>query len=307
VAYEEDKRYNRRRRARSERRKAPKAMSMILSSTAPHVIASNQTPGFRVPQISEPGPEWIAQRYDAVVKDAKYFQFANIPDRIIRCLELVATIRQTETMRARLLAYSLFIGVVDDEVELAGSEIGDQLLNRLANPLSFFDEAAQISKAHFMTEILKQHIGPEVHEEVLARFRDLHRTNLSERTARTVKTYIGQRKSVGRLTAEISYLLIRDCVSFEAIDCCRLMKEVGAVGCLLDSVIDTRTDQRSGNISFRPTLIDFLVLSLATFVAGLRIILKYPRMLSLFWEGMRDNFKDRKRLPARLDYSKPNW
>jgi hypothetical protein len=276
-------------------------MSVILSSTGPCIIGSTQTPEFKVSQISQSSPESIAQRYDAVVKDPKYFQFANIPDRIIRCLELVATIRQTETMRARLLAYSLFIGVVDDEVELAESEIGEQLLNRLASPLSFFDEAAQISKAHFMTEILKQHIEAEVHEEVLARFRDLHRANLSERTARTVKTYIEQRKSVGHLTAEISYLLIRNCVSFEAIDCCRLMKEVGAVGCLLDSVIDTRTDQRSGNISFRPTFIDFMVLSLATFVAGSRTILKYPRMLSLFWEGICDNFKDRKRLPARLD------
>lgn len=237
----------------------------------------------------------IAQRYDAIARDARYFQFANIPPRILRCLEQNAKVLQPETIQARLLAYYLFIGVVDDEIESGQIEIGPTILQRLANPLPCFDDVVWISTSQFMTEVLKRHIDPFVHQQVLDKFGELHKANLAERRARTMRAYIEQRKLVGSLTAELSYLLICDCVSSETIDCCGLMKEVGAVGCLVDSIVDARDDKRAGSISFSPTLFDFLLLVVTTLIDGARIGLRHPRMIRLFLEAIKDNFYDRRR------------
>lgn len=237
----------------------------------------------------------IERRYEAIARDARYFQFANIPPRILRCLEQNATVRQSKTIQARLLAYYLFIGVADDEIEAGNAEVGDRILARLAHPAPCFDEAVWTSKAEFMTEALKQYINPFVYQQVLNKFGELHQANLAELRAPTMKAYIEQRKLVGSLTAEISHLLICDCVSSEVIDCRRLMRDVGAVGCLVDSMIDARDDTRAGSLSFSPTLLDYLVLTLRTLLDGTKIILKHPRMMRLTLEAIRDNFYDRRR------------
>ncbi|HEY6045484.1 MAG TPA: hypothetical protein VIU65_02710, partial [Pyrinomonadaceae bacterium] len=84
-------------------------------------------------------------------------------------------------------------------------------------------------------------------------------------------------------------------VSFEATPCCELMKEVGAVGCLVDSVFDARADKRAGALSFQPGWIDFLRLGTTTTFDGIKLVVTHPRMLPLFAEAMRDNFYDRLR------------
>ena len=264
-------------------------MSTILSQKPLEIGAPDVGALFLV----DPGE--IEQRYDAIAHDASYFQFANIPARILSCLEQYATVRQPETIQARLLAYYLFIGIVDDEIESGDPEIGRRILERLSNPLPCFDETVRMSKPEFMTEVLKRHINPFVHRDVLDKFCELHEANLAERRAPTMKTYIEQRKLVGSLTAELSYLMVFDCVSSEMIDCRRLMKDVGAVGCLVDSIVDARDDRRAGSIAFRPTLFDFLVLAITTLIDVTRIVLKQPRMMRLFLEAIRDNFYDRQR------------
>src|SRR5260370_5056011 len=89
---------------------------------------------------------------------------------------------------------------------------------------------------------------------------DLHQAMLNERKAVPVAAIIEQRKIVGRLTAGLSYLLIRPFLENEQRDFCRFVEEVGAVGCLVDSVIDLRADAKLGLISFKPTIGDFLIL-----------------------------------------------
>src|ERR1044072_1134873 len=239
--------------------------------------------------------EEINRHYDAIARDPHYFQFANIPQRIIQCLESFATVLEPETMRARLLAYYLFIGVVDDEIESAQFEIGAITLKRLANPLPCFDRNTRASKSQFMTEVLKQHMAPTIHSQVLTKFTKLHLANLGERQASTMKAYLEQRKLVGRLTAELSHILIRDLITLERADCCELMKEVGAVGCLVDSVFDARADKRDGALSFQARWWDFLRLGLTTIFDGIRLVVTHPRMLPLFADAMRDNFYDRLR------------
>ena len=274
-------------------------LSIPTSGLSPGVSAAGELAGVFLPTGQWTAQE-INQHYDAITRDPHYFQFANIPQRIIQCLESFATVLEPETMRARLLAYYIFIGVVDDEIESAEFEIGESTLRRLANPLPCFDRDTRASNSQFMTEILKQHINPNIHSQVLRKFSELHQANLAERQASTMKGYVAQRKLVGRLTAELSYMLIQDLVCFEETRCCEIMTEVGAVGCLVDSVFDARADKRAGALSFRPGWLDFLRLGATTILGGIKLVVTHPRMLPLFADAMRDNFCDRLRPHAHV-------
>jgi hypothetical protein len=207
-----------------------------------------------------------------------------------------------------LRAYYFFIGVVDDEIDCACLDVGERILKRLANPIPSFDDETRNSQAQFMTEILKQHLNP-TNLQLQRKFRRLHKANVAERHAPTMRAYVRQRKLVGRLTAELSYLLIRDYLSCDSSDVRQLMKEVGAVGCLVDSVVDAASDKRAGLLSFRPTYFDSVFLYTQTFLRGMRITLKHPRLIPLFLEAIRDNFYDRRRsyvqYPAATE--KPAW
>jgi hypothetical protein len=281
-------------------------MSTILSITTSKLSEGDSTAAELPKLFKSTEHGWtsyeIKHQYNAIARDPHYFQFANIPQRIIHCLESFATVFQPETAQARLLAYYLFIGVVDDEIESAQFEIAERTLIRLANPLPCFDQDTRSSKSQFMTEVLKQHIDPAIHSQVVLKFSDLHQANLAERQAATMKGYIAQRRVVGNLTAELSYLLIQDLVSSEKTDCCRLMKDVGAVGCLVDSVIDAPEDRRAGTLLFKPDLSDFLFLCFRTFVDGLKLVWSYPRLLPLFADATRDNFYDRLRPHTRVSH-----
>lgn len=275
------------------------AMSTTLSIPTSRLSTGNSAAA-ELQGVFKPGEhawttEEIDRHYDAIARDPHYFQFANIPRRIIECLESLATVIEREAVHARLLAYYVFIGVVDDEIESAQFEIGEITLRRLANPLPCFDRETRASKSQFMTEVLKQHIDPGIHSQVLHKFTELLQANLAERRASTMKGYIEQRKLVGRLTAELSYLLVQNFLSPEQTDCRELMMEVGAVGCLVDSVFDARADKRDGALSFRPSWLDFLRLGVATIFKGIMLVVTHPRMLPLFADAMRDNFYDRLR------------
>lgn len=237
----------------------------------------------------------IESLYQSIVSDPLYFQFAGIPDRIIRCLEQCGLQCDRKAARECLRAYYFFIGVADDELEYSHVEFGEKILARLADPVPCFDADTKTSRAQFMTEILKRHISPASHSLVLRKFRRLHRVSAQERHVRTMRAHIRQRMLVGRLTAEISFLLIRDNVSADSSHACNLMKDIGAVGCLVDSLIDAGADKRAGLMSFHPTFIDSVFLATQTLLLGMKVTFKHPRLLSLFAEAMRDNFYDRRR------------
>jgi hypothetical protein len=237
----------------------------------------------------------IEQAYQAIAGDPRYFLFARIPDRIIRCLKLCGVLCEPEAVRTRLQAYYLFIGVADDELELAQVEFGEKILDRLADLVPCFDTDTKGSRAQFMTEILKRHITPAIHFQVLVKFRRLHRVSVKERHVRTMRAHIQQRKLVGRLTAELSFLLIRDHLSGDNSHAGELMKDIGAAGCLVDSIIDAGADKRAGVMAFRPTFFDTVLLITHTLLLGMKVTFKHPRLLSLFVEAMRDDFYDRRR------------
>jgi hypothetical protein len=127
----------------------------------------------------------------------------------------------------------------------------------------------------------------------LARLEELYQAVVRERQSKTMRDYIEQRKVIGRLTAELSYLLIRPLLGSEHKDLCRFLKTIGEVGCLIDSVIDLRADNRLGLLSFRLTLKDYLNLTGQMLREGLKVTLRHPRLLGLFLEAVSDDLVDR--------------
>jgi hypothetical protein len=234
--------------------------------------------------------------YQAIACDPRYAHFINVPDRIIRCLDHFGIACDRVEVRQRLRAYYLFIGVVDDAIDSGKLEIGKDILARFHVRVPCYDERTVGSRVSLVTEVLKQDISDEVYPLAQAKLHELYRAIVTERKAETIATYVEQRKVVGRLTADLSYVLIGSLLEGDGRDFRLFLKRVGAVGCLVDSVIDLRADTRLGLVSFKPTISDFLALMVATLREGLSVSVKHPALLGVFLEAVSDNVRDRFRV-----------
>ena len=233
--------------------------------------------------------EWL---YQAISLDSRYGHYVRIPERICRCLDYFNVSSSRRAVKERLHSYYLFIGVVDDVIDSSQLEAGGEILKQLDNRIPFFNEETKRSRAKLVTEIFKCHISLEIYPMVLAKLEELYQAVMGERKSKTMRAYIEQRKAIGCLTAEVSYLLIRPLLRSEHKDLCVFLQKVGEVGCLIDSVIDLREDDQVGLLSFRPTLKDYLKLTGQMLHEGLRILLKHPRLLGLFLESISDDLFD---------------
>lgn len=238
------------------------------------------------------GQDDIQSRYQAISQDSRYRHYVRIPERICRCLDYFKVSSSGQAVKERLHSYYVFIGVVDDLIDSRALDAGKEILEQLENRNPIFDQGTMESQAKLATEVFKCHINPETYPEILARLEELYRAVESERKSTTMKVYIAQRKVIGSLTAEVSYLLIRPLLEGEHKDLRRFLQRVGEVGCLMDSVIDLPADARLGLLSFSPTVNDHLYLTSQMLRDGLRILLKHTRLLGLFLEAITDNLLD---------------
>jgi hypothetical protein len=181
---------------------------------------------------------------------------------------------------------------VDDVIDSSQVEAGREILNQLDCRKPVFGEETRRSNAKFVTEVFKCHISREVYPAILAKLEELYQAVVGERKSKTMRAYIEQRKAIGCLTAEVSYLLIRPLLTGEHKGLRRFLQRVGEVGCLIDSVIDLRADERLGLLSFRPTPKDYLELMSQMLHDGLKILLKHARLLGLFLEAIFDDLRD---------------
>src|SRR6266496_2676938 len=229
--------------------------------------------------------EWLA-----ISRDSKYGHYARIPGRICRCLEYFNISSDRSSVQERLDSYYLFIGVVDDEIDSVGLEAGSEVLKQLENGAAIFGEQTKQSPAKVVTEALRRHIGLEMFPVVLGKLRELYQAVVRERNSRTMRAYVEQRIAIGNLTAEVSYLLMRPFLKSEHEDLRRFLQRVGAVGCLIDSVIDLREDDRLGLLALRPSLSDYLYLMSRMLPDGFKVLLRHPSLLGLFLEAISDNW-----------------
>lgn len=285
-------------------------MNTIVDLTAadvhPQMLSSSQREVGNAELVEAPADVSLA--YQAIADDPKYKHFVRIPDRIIRCIEHFGIRCDPLVTGARLRAYYLFIGVVDDAIDSGQIGTGRLILDYLSRPLPLFNETVRRSRVKLITEILKYQASDETYPLMLAKLHDLYEEVVRERVATSIVSYIEHRKSVGALTAELSYVLVRPALLSESGDheaLCRFMKEVGAIGCLVDSLIDLRADGRLGLLGFKPRISDYARLIADILRDGLRVSLKHPGLAGLFLQAIGDNVQDRFR--AGRNFAQPSF
>ena len=246
-------------------------------------------------------PSKVRRAYQDLANDPRYRHFVRIPDRIIQCIDYFGIACDRASARKRLRAYYLFIGVVDEDIDSGRIGAGKFVLEYLSRPAPEFDDETSRSSVRLITEILKAQISDSTYPMMMDKLRELYSEVVSERGANSVDSYIVHRKSVGALTAELSYLLIRPDMRDDNEKLRDFMKQVGAVGCLIDSVIDLNKDRRLGLLGFHPGMMDYVALMVAILRNGLRISLRHPRLFGLFFRAVVDNLHD----PFRAERTQP--
>lgn len=245
-------------------------------------------------------PGSVERAYQAIAEDPRYRHFVRIPDRILQCVDYFGIACDRAVTKARLHTYYLFIGVVDDAIDSGQIDTGRLILDYLSTRAPLFDETVRRSRVKLVTEILKCQAETEVYELMLHKLRELYEAVVRERAATSIESYIEHRRSVGSLTAEISYVLIRPALSGEHAALCRFMKEVGAIGCLVDSLIDLSADRRLGLLGFKPRISNYEKLIVNILRDGLRVSLRHPGLAGLFLQAIGDNVQDRFRAGPNL-------
>lgn len=238
-------------------------------------------------------PRDVQTAYRDLAGLPKYRHFVRIPDRIIKCIDYFGIACDQASARTRLQAYYLFIGVVDEAIDSGRIDAGELILDCLGTPAPVFGEAARRSSVSLIIEVLKCNIRENVYPLMLKKLKTLYREVVDERGATSIDSYIEHRKTVGSLTAELSYVLIQPDLNVEHEALLEFMKQVGAIGCLVDSLIDLNVDRRLGLLGFRPGPSDYAKLIACIARDGMRVSLKHPRLCGLFLRAIVDNVRDR--------------
>jgi hypothetical protein len=233
----------------------------------------------------------VIRRYRSISSDQRYGHFVRIPRRIYRCLEYFKVTAERAAVIDRLHSYYLFIGVVDDLIDSTEIEAGRAILSELETPSS--NELDPLDAARVVTCVLNAQLTDELRRRVLAKFQELYEAVLGERSARSLAEFINHRKTVGRLTAELSYILLVPLMDREREDFDVFLQDVGEVGCLIDSIIDLRGDQRMRLVNFNPTFNNRMRIMVQAVWGGLKLSARHPRLFLLFLEAVADNLRDR--------------
>ena len=237
----------------------------------------------------------LTRRYQALVNNSSYSHFTRIPERIVRFLYRLQIKFNRQTVYERLLSHYLFIAVVDDAIDSGEDGVERIVFDRFSAVAGNLNEVSDASDITIVTEVLKSHVEDVNRVPMLRSLQRAHHEVLCERTATSIGTYMKHRKALGRATARQSYLLLRSALSAPNPQLCRLMEEIAAVGCLVDSLIDVGDDQRSGLINFDLTVVDYARLCFSTAIAGFRVWTRRPSLTLLLAEAVLDIFRDRGR------------
>jgi hypothetical protein len=220
--------------------------------------------------------------------------YIRIPERICSSLDFFQSNYDRATVLEILKSFYLFIGIVDHSMDTISISVASDVLHQLKQPISYSEATLQVPH-RLATELLKRQIRSETYNLVLARFSDLCDSVFNERCSKTISDYIQHRKRIGYLTAEISYLLIVPFLNERDPEILKFFCKVGEVGCLVDSLIDLRSDYKRGLIIFRPNLSSYLKVTIQAAAIGVPLIWRYPRLIHIFYEAVVDNCRDIKR------------
>lgn len=220
--------------------------------------------------------------------------YINIPDRICSSLDFFDKGYNRTSVHEILKSFYLFIGIVDHAMDSISISIASDILQQLKQPSSFSESTLEVPH-QLATEVLKLNIHPAVYNAVLDRFSDLCDAVFHEQCTKKISGYIRFRKRIGFLTAEISYLLIEPYLTAPNPEILKFFCKVGEAGCLVDSLIDLRSDCRKGLTNFTPNFNSYLKVMFHVAATGAPLLCRYPELIQIFCEAVIDNCRDIKR------------
>lgn len=253
--------------------------------------------------IIAPGPETIpdlairkqqaAALYAELEKDPRFAHYIQIPGHIAGSLSYFPVEFDYNQVHARLFAYYFYIGVVDDVIDRAEMQEGLEVLNQLVQTIREPAVTWPPTPVSVVTEKLATFITPDLSDQVLSTFEKLHRAVVGERESKNLAQHVMHRRAVGRLTAQVSFLLIEPLLRGKPEVIGPFMRSVGDVGCLIDSTIDYRSDAANGLLGFHTTSAAHFSIATRALFGGAGVLMRYPQMALVFLNSIYVNLRDR--------------
>ena len=225
----------------------------------------------------------------------RYTQYASIAPRISQTLAYLGYSFPKDKVHDTLMAYYLFVAIVDDLMDAGQPDIGWRVLDyfRDNDPLADYS-CKQLRQA---CEILRYKIHRDYYQTFLEKLDRLHRKVLEEKAATDSPCYFDLRVLTGGLTAEISFDLIGDVLDHKKPPKNNLIVEIGEVGSLIDSIVDAPADFRNKLMSVSPGFRFYQSLLMRTGKMITGILWRNPQLFGLCLESTADVWLDRFRRP----------
>ncbi len=208
-----------------------------------------------------------------------------------------------ESVAQTLRVYYEFIAVVDDAID----SFGLGLSAKIASRVSWTPESPPLENARETYEVVSDRLRAEIpstsFSNIIAELNLLLEAVIIEDGALTFAKFIDARERVGRLTASVSYHLIEPSLDRSDDTVEEFMSEVGAIGCLVDSLIDFRYDVHRTKVRWHRSIFDWFRLVGLVCSRGRWLLYRYPTLVTVFLGAVLDNFLDRFTSPFATRHS----
>ena len=260
----------------------------ILQDTLPTISELGEA----APSIKSPRQQ-AAALYAQLEQDVRFRHYVQIPDHICGSLKYFPVEFDYQAVHDRLYAYYFYIGVVDDVIDRGEVDEGQSVLKQLIQTVHDPTIVWPPTPVSVVTERLAAYLNGDLGIQVLATFEQLHEAAIGERKATSLARHVMHRRAVGRLTAQVSYLLIEPLLHGAGHVIGPFMRSVGDVGCLIDSTIDFRSDASNGLLGFRPTIASHLSMASRALFGGAAVLAQHPQLAMVFLNSIYVNLRDR--------------
>ena len=227
----------------------------------------------------------------SLVLEDRFAKYRSMCWKISKYIDSFKIEYNKEDVEARVGIFSIWLKVVDDEMEKSDKNVGKDILNRLQDPSPRFDEETKGSPSKFLTEILKKQIKPGIYGAVLTGFYALYTSVVDNDNSTNMDDYISSRRKSGELTANIIYQLIEPDLRGNLNKFKKFLMQLGGVGNLVDSCLDIKKDISNGAFKFIPSALDVAKLYTKTSMEGIKMFIEYPTFSFKFFRSIIKNIK----------------
>lgn len=217
-----------------------------------------------------------------LLQDEKYAPYLKIADKVPHFLDYFQMDYDKQGVKTSLSLYFLWLKCIDEELDTGDEHIGEQVKQNLLNSQPNITEEIIASTPLLLSEVLKVQTTPATYHHLLENLHELYDSTLSEKTAPSMSQYIYQRKKSGILTAQGAFIMMEPHLLTHNHKFVSFFQQLGALGNIVDSVVDLRNDIHSQTYSFHVTFLDVVQLYTQTSKDAIKVILQHPRLVKQF-------------------------